>query len=134
MPQHRLGLSNSIPNEFIVLLQCSGGVFFMGLFTALVVGGVIYGITQLISNMSSGNNALKNDSNFEQYRRYLANNLQTPNHYLTYTERQSIATDLTEKGTVNLGVDCAKYRGETLSLLDNLNNNYYQGQHKDIQT
>jgi len=98
----------------------------MGLFTALIVGGVVYGITQLFSNMSSKDDTLKNNPAFEQYRKYLANNLPFPTHYLTHTERQVMAKQLTGDATASLGVDCSKFHEQTITLLNNLNDKFVE--------
>ena len=99
----------------------------MGLFSALIIGGVVYGIlTQLFSKILKRDPFLKNDSNFQQYSKYLRSRLEIPNHYLTYTERQVMVKKLMEEATSSLQIDCTKYQEQTLSILDELNNHFIE--------
>ena len=97
----------------------------MGLFSALIIGGAVCGfLTRLFSKILKGDPSLKNDSNFQQYSKYLRSRLEIPNHYLIYPERQEMVKKLMEEATSSLQIDCTKYQEQTLSILDELNNHF----------
>ena len=101
----------------------------MGLFSLLVVGGVVYGGVKLIKGVASAVNSFGN--NFERYKGYLENKKFTALHYLTYTERQQTAKELTEQGTAFLGMDCSKYHDRTIAFLNELNDKFVEKEAQD---
>ena len=99
----------------------------MGFLTLLVIGGTIYGLTQLFSDKRS----LERDKNFKRYMKYLEETIEIPDHYLSLGERESIANKKVKNATVILDIDCNKYLTHTITLLERINEQYIAKQQQD---